>query len=184
MKWNIFHFSLDPLPPLRSEIPSYFWLHSMMVNTSMKPFFLSEIVTMKSPTPSPLVKNISLHWLQGIFETVPKRCHTSALLYYTILYTQARIQFVRGGGGWSPPPQAVCNFVLLVDLPRALQQFGSAPEIPVRTPPPPPSECTETPFWILDPRLILYYTIFDYILLYASAITSGERLRSTPELML
>ena len=27
---------------------------------------------MKSPTPSPLVKNISLNWLQGIFETVPK----------------------------------------------------------------------------------------------------------------
>ena len=54
----------------------------------------------------------------------------------------------RGGGvGWSdPPPTAVCNFFLLVDLPRALQQFGSAPEIPVRTPPPfwmyetPPSE--------------------------------------------
>ena len=55
MKWNIFHFSLDPLPPLRSEIPSYFWLHSMMVNTSMKPFFFwkSEKVTMKSPTPPP-----------------------------------------------------------------------------------------------------------------------------------
>ena len=72
MKWNIFHFSLDP-PPLRSEIPLYFWLHSMMVNTSMKPilFWKSEIVTMKLPTPSPLVKNISLHWLQGIFETVP-----------------------------------------------------------------------------------------------------------------
>ena len=26
---------------------------------------------MKSPTPFPLVKNSSLHWLQGIFETVP-----------------------------------------------------------------------------------------------------------------
>ena len=38
-------------------------------------------------------------------------------------------------GGWSEtPPTAVCNFFLLVDLPRALQQFGSAPEIPVRTP--------------------------------------------------
>ena len=35
-----------------------------------------------------------------------------------------------------PPPTAVCNFVLLVDLPRTLQQFGSAPEIPVRTPRP------------------------------------------------
>ena len=34
------------------------------------------------------------------------------------------------------PPTAVCNFCLLVDLPRALQQFGSAPEIPVRPPPP------------------------------------------------
>ena len=41
-------------------------------------------------------------------------------------------------------PTAVCNFFLLVDLPRALQQFGSAPEIPVRTPPP-PSECTTPP---------------------------------------
>ena len=72
MKWNIFHFSLDP-PPLRNEIPSYCWLHSMMVNTSPEANFCwkSEIVTMKSPTPSPLVKNISLHWLQGIFETVP-----------------------------------------------------------------------------------------------------------------
>ena len=58
MKWNICHFSLDPLPPLRNEIPSYVWLHSMMVNTSpvrCKPIFFgkSEIVTMKSPTPPP-----------------------------------------------------------------------------------------------------------------------------------
>ena len=43
MKWNIFHFSLDPLPPLRSEIPSYFWLHSMMVNTSLKPIFFEKV---------------------------------------------------------------------------------------------------------------------------------------------
>ena len=41
-----------------------------------------------------------------------------------------------GVGDREPPYTAVCNFVLLVDLPRALQQFGSAPEIPVRTPPP------------------------------------------------
>ena len=34
-----------------------------------------------------------------------------------------------------PPPTAVCKLFLLVDLPRALQQFGSAPEIPVRNPP-------------------------------------------------
>ena len=45
----------------------------MMVNTSMKPIFFEkgncdhEIAY----PPSPLVKNISLHWLQGIFETVP-----------------------------------------------------------------------------------------------------------------
>ena len=44
--------------------------------------------------------------------------------------------------GPPPPPTAVCIYFLLVDLPRALQQFGSAPEIPVRTPPP-PSECTK-----------------------------------------
>ena len=48
--------------------------------------------------------------------------------------SHARIQ-VFFLGGWKPP---FCNFFLLVDLPRALQQFGSAPEIPVRTPPPPP----------------------------------------------
>ena len=72
------YFSLlpwPPPPPLRSEIPSYFWVHSMMVNTSPEAnsFWKSEIVTMKSPTPPPPppVKNISLHWLQGIFETVP-----------------------------------------------------------------------------------------------------------------
>ena len=55
MKWKIFHFSLDPLLPLRSEVPSYFWLHSMMVNTSPEAncFWKSEILTMKSPTPSP-----------------------------------------------------------------------------------------------------------------------------------
>ena len=74
-QWSEIFFTspLTPSPPLRSEIPSYFWLHSMMVNRSMKPFFFwkSEIVTMKSPTLSPLVKNILLHWLQGIFETVP-----------------------------------------------------------------------------------------------------------------
>ena len=44
MKWNIFHFSLDPLPPpLRSEIPSYIWLHSMTVNTSMKPIYFEKV---------------------------------------------------------------------------------------------------------------------------------------------
>ena len=48
--------------------------------------------------------------------------------------------------GTPPPPTAVCNFVLLVDLPRALQQFGSAPEIPVRNR---PSECTKPP--LLNP---------------------------------
>ena len=41
-----------------------------------------------------------------------------------------------GGGGIGNPPTAVCNFFLLVDLPRTLQKFGSAPEIPVRNPPP------------------------------------------------
>ena len=50
------------------------------------------------------------------------------------------IPFMRGyrfflGGDRPPPPTAVCNLFLLVDLPRALQQFGSAPEIPVRNPP-------------------------------------------------
>ena len=49
--------------------------------------------------------------------------------------------------GNPPPPTAVCNFFLLVDLPRALQQFGSAPEIPVRNPP--PSECMKPP--LLNP---------------------------------
>ena len=55
--------------------------------------------------------------------------------------------------GWSePPPTAVCNFFLLVDLPRTLQQFGSAPEIPVRNPPfwmyeTPPSESWIRPCW-------------------------------------
>ena len=43
-----------------------------------------------------------------------------------------------------PPPHGCLQFFLLVDLPRTLQQFGSAPEIPVRTPPP-PSECTNPP---------------------------------------
>ena len=44
-----------------------------------------------------------------------------------------------------PPPYGCLQFFLLVDLPRTLQQFGSAPEIPVRNPPfcmydpPPPS---------------------------------------------
>ena len=52
----------------------------------------------------------------------------------SIYPVQARIQ-----GGFlviGNPPTAVCNLFLLVDLLRALQQFGSAPEIPVRTPPP------------------------------------------------
>ena len=44
-QWSEIFFTspLTPSPhPLRSEIPSYFWLHSMMVNTSMKPFFLKK----------------------------------------------------------------------------------------------------------------------------------------------
>ena len=60
----------------------------------------------------------------------------------------ARIQGGLLGHRNPPPPTAVCNFFLLVDLPRALQQFGSPPEIPVRTPPP-PSECTKPP--LLNP---------------------------------
>ena len=50
---------------------------------------------------------------------------------------QARIglQVFWGVIGPPPPPTAVCNFLLLVDLPRALHQFGFAPEIPVRPPP-------------------------------------------------
>ena len=61
---------------------------------------------------------------------------------------QARIQVFGGVIGAPPPsPYGCLQFFLLVDLPRALQQFGSAPEIPVRNlpfwmydPPPPPSE--------------------------------------------
>ena len=34
-----------------------------------------------------------------------------------------------------PPLRLSAIFWLLVDLPRALQQFGPAPEIPVRNPP-------------------------------------------------
>ena len=66
-QWSeiLFTSPLTPSPPLRSEIPSYFWLHSMMVNTMQSLsdfieklyeanfFWKSEIVTMKSPTPSP-----------------------------------------------------------------------------------------------------------------------------------
>ena len=41
-QWSEIFFT-SPLtpspPPLRGEIPSYFWLHSMMVNKSMKPIF-------------------------------------------------------------------------------------------------------------------------------------------------
>ena len=44
--------------------------------------------------------------------------------------------FFGGGGVIGNPPTAVCNLFLLVNLPRTLQQFGSAPEIPVRPPPP------------------------------------------------
>ena len=44
--------------------------------------------------------------------------------------SHARIQVLFG---WLETP--LLQFFLLVDLPRALQQFGSAPEIPVRNPP-------------------------------------------------
>ena len=56
------------------------------------------------------------------------------------VYVCIHVYVMRGYRGFfwviGNPPTAVCNFVLLVDLPRTLQQFGSAPEIPVRTPPP------------------------------------------------
>ena len=48
--------------------------------------------------------------------------------------TQARIQVFLGGDR-KHPLRLSAIFFLLVDLPRALQQFGSAPEIPVRNPP-------------------------------------------------
>ena len=51
-------------------------------------------------------------------------------------------------GDRKPPLRLSAILCLRVDLPRALQQFGSAPEIPVRTPPP-PSECTKHP--LLNP---------------------------------
>ena len=54
MKWNIFHFSLDPLPPSQKWnsvllLASFFdGKHKHEANF----FWKSEIVTMKSPTPS------------------------------------------------------------------------------------------------------------------------------------
>ena len=76
MKWNIFHFSLDPLPPSQK------W-NSVLLLASFYDgkhkheafFFLKKWNSdheIAYPLP-PLVKNISLHWLQGIFETVPKK---------------------------------------------------------------------------------------------------------------
>ena len=70
------YFSLLPWPPP----PSQKWNSVLLVASfydgkhkhEANLFWKSEIVTMKSSTPPPpLVKNISLHWLQGIFETVP-----------------------------------------------------------------------------------------------------------------
>ena len=55
MKWNIFHFSLDPLPPSQKWnsvllLASFYdGKHKHEANFVWK----SEIVTMKSPTPSP-----------------------------------------------------------------------------------------------------------------------------------
>ena len=71
------YFSLLPSPPPLSQkwnsvllLASFYdGRHKHEANFCGK----SEIVIMKSPTPSPLVKNISLHWLQGIFETVPNQ---------------------------------------------------------------------------------------------------------------
>ena len=94
-------------------------------------------------------------WRSALKRQGPKCwCHHSKSIQISCADT-------RGFFGWSdpPPPTAVCNFLLLVDLPRTLQQLGSAPEIPVRNPPsdvrtPPP------PFWILDPRLNMVATCF------------------------
>ena len=70
------YFSLLPWPPPPSQKWNSVLLLASFYDGKHKheanSFWKSEIVTMKSPTPSPLVKNISLHWLQGIFETVPK----------------------------------------------------------------------------------------------------------------
>ena len=81
----------------------------------------------------------------------PRKIGSSFQYWNTFLPRgQARIQGFFGG--WSPPPYGCLQFLLLVDLPRALQQFGSAPEIPVRTPPPPPPSES----WIRAWRRIAY----------------------------
>ena len=108
----------------------------------------------------------------------------SAHAYYTY---HARIQ----GGFWvigTPPPTAVCNFFLLVDLPRTLQQFGSAPEIPVRNP---PSECTNPPppseSWIRPclPYVIILFGMFSrewsHLCLFHHQITVTTDLTRPPE---
>ena len=68
-------------------------------------------MTMKSPTPSPLVKNISLHWLQGIFETVPKcpisTCPghlTMCIVCAASLWTQLSSHNLRSGKSLRPVP--------------------------------------------------------------------------------
>ena len=45
------------------------------------------------------VKNISLHWLQGIFETVPNSIHAERLCETQRLLQNTSTHFSRGGGG-------------------------------------------------------------------------------------
>ena len=75
MKWNIFHFSLDPLPPSQKWnsvllLASFYdGKHKHEANFILKKWNSDHEIAY--PLPPPLVKNISLHWFQGIFETVP-----------------------------------------------------------------------------------------------------------------
>ena len=103
-------------------------------------------------TPRPpigLVENFCMGFFVRVFEwtknsSLPHQIFSWKFYFYETKVIVGRpvltILFMRGYrvffGVIGNPPTAVCNFFLLVDLPRALQQFGSAPEIPVRTPPP------------------------------------------------
>ena len=70
-------------------------------------------------------------------------------------------------GDRKPPLRLSAIFCLFVGLPRALQQFGSAPEIPVRTP---PSECTKPP--LLNPGSAPEYGV-NYFMGYRSGCMSA-----------
>ena len=99
MKWNIFHFSLDPHPPSQKWnsvllLASFYdGKHKHEAWRPWSQFFLKKWnnsdheIAYPLPPPPPLVKNISLHWVIGFKVFLRRSLRVRDPTHVEVLYT-------------------------------------------------------------------------------------------------